>query len=130
MHMSPGPSQAPIVACEPGALVGELWRILAPESWPVPLETLPQGTVLVGGAVRDTLLGRLVPRPDLDLVVQGDAVKLARNLARRLGGAVVVLDQERSIARLVLHGWTIDLARCLGANLHDDLLRRGPPAWS
>ena len=122
--MSPGPSQAPIVACEPGALVGELWRILAPESWPVPLETLPQGTVLVGGAVRDALLGRLLPRPDLDLVVQGDAVELARNLARRLGAAVVVLDQERSIARLVLQGWTIDLARCLGANLHDDLLRR------
>jgi len=124
MHMSPGPSQAPIVACEPEALAGELWRILAPESWPVPLEALPQGTVLVGGAVRDALLGRLAPRPDLDLVVQGDAVELARNLARRLGGAVVVLDQERSIARLVLHGWTIDLARCLGANLHDDLLRR------
>ena len=36
----------------------------------------------------------------------------------------MVLDQERSIARLVLQGWTIDLARCLGANLHDDLLRR------
>jgi len=112
------------VACEPGALVGELWRILAPESWPVPLEALPQGTVLVGGAVRDALLGRLVPRPDLDLVVQGDAVELARNLARRLGGAAVVLDLERSIARLVLQGWTIDLARCQGADLHDDLLRR------
>ena len=112
------------MACEPRALTGELWRILAPESWPVPLEALPQRTVLVGGAVRDALLGRLVPRPDLDLVVQGDAVEVARNLARRLGGAVVVLDQERSIARLVLHGWTIDLARCLGANLHEDLLRR------
>jgi len=112
------------VACQPGALAEELWRILAPESWPVPPEALPKGTVLVGGAVRDALLGRLAPRPDLDLVVQGDAVELARSLARRLGGAVVVLDQERSIARLVLHGWTIDLARCLGANLHDDLLRR------
>ena len=112
------------MACQPGALAEELWRILAPESWPVPPEALPKGTVLVGGAVRDALLGRLAPRPDLDLVVQGDAVELARSLARRLGGAVVVLDQERSIARLVLHGWTIDLARCLGANLHDDLLRR------
>ena len=122
--MSPGPSQAPIVACQSGALAEELWRILAPQSWPVPLEALPPGTVLVGGAVRDALLGRLAPRPDLDLVVPGDAVELARSLARQLGGAVVVLDQERSIARLVLHGWTIDLARCLGANLRDDLLRR------
>ena len=112
------------MACQTGALAGELWRILAPQTWPVPLEALPPATVLVGGAVRDALLGRLAPRPDLDLVVQDDAVELARSLARRLGGAVVVLDQERSIARLVLHGWTIDLARCLGANLRDDLLRR------
>ena len=124
MHMSPGPSQAPIVACQPGALAGELWRILAPESWPVPLEALPKGSVLVGGAVRDALLGRLAARPDLDLVVPEDAVDLARKLARRLGGAVVVLDQERSMARLVLQGWTIDLARRMGADLPHDLLRR------
>ncbi len=30
---------------------------------------------------------------------------------RRLGGSCVVLDRERSIARLVLRGWTVDLAR-------------------
>lgn len=97
---------------------------LAPEGWPLPLAALPAGTVLVGGAVRDALLGRLALRPDLDLVVPGDAVALARELARRLGGAVVVLDAERSIARLVLQGWTIDLARRMGANLQQDLLRR------
>ena len=97
---------------------------LAPEAWPLPLAALPAGSVLVGGAVRDALLGRLALRPDLDLVVPGDAVALARELARRLGGAVVVLDAERSIARLVLQGWTIDLARRMGANLQQDLLRR------
>lgn len=97
---------------------------LAPEGWPLPLGALPAGTVLVGGAVRDALLGRLAPQPDLDLVVPGDAVALARELARQLGGAVVVLDGERSIARLVLQGWTIDLARRMGANLQQDLLRR------
>jgi tRNA nucleotidyltransferase (CCA-adding enzyme) len=124
MHMSPGPSQAPIVACQPEALATELWRILAPQSWPLPLEALPRNTVLVGGAVRDALLGRLAQRPDLDLVVEGDAVELARTLARRLGGALVVLDRERSMARLVLQGWTIDLARRMGADLPQDLLRR------
>ena len=112
------------MACQPEALACELWRILAPQSWPLPLEALPQGTVLVGGAVRDALLGRLTPQPDLDLVVPGDALELARNLGRRLGGAVVVLDRERSMARLVLHGWTIDLARRMGADLPQDLLRR------
>ncbi|MDM7952468.1 MAG: CCA tRNA nucleotidyltransferase [Cyanobium sp. CZS 25K] len=112
------------MACEPGRQVPELWRALAPERWPLDPAQLPAGTALVGGAVRDGLLGRLNDRPDLDLVVPVDAIDLARRLGRRLGGSCVVLDQERSIARLVLQGWTIDLARCAGADLAADLTRR------
>jgi tRNA nucleotidyltransferase (CCA-adding enzyme) len=74
--------------------------------------------------VRAGLLGRLPERPDLDLVVGEEAIDLARRLARRWGGSCVVLDQERSIARLVVAGWTIDLARRAGASLEDDLARR------
>jgi tRNA nucleotidyltransferase (CCA-adding enzyme) len=124
MHMSPRRGQAPIVALDPDQRAPELWRILAPERWPLPAESLPAGTVLVGGAVRDGLLGRLAAHPDLDLVVPDDAVSLARSLARRWGGSVVVLDAERSIVRLVMAGWTIDLARRLGPDLNHDLLRR------
>jgi tRNA nucleotidyltransferase (CCA-adding enzyme) len=125
MHMtSPRPGQAPIVTCEAGRLPGRLLEVLEPGCWPLELAALPAGTALVGGAVRDALLGRLAERPDLDLVVEGDAVALARSLARGRGGSVVVLDPQRSIARLVLQGWTIDLARRQGANLEEDLLRR------
>ncbi|MEB3263818.1 MAG: CCA tRNA nucleotidyltransferase [Synechococcus sp.] len=97
---------------------------LAPERWPLPIEALPADAVLVGGAVRDGLLDRLPECPDLDLVVSEDAIALARRLARRLGGSCVVLDPERSIARLVLRGWTVDLARCCGSDLTSDLRRR------
>jgi len=41
----------------------------------------------VGGLVRDLLLG--TPVVDVDLVVEGDAIRLARRLARQLGGRVV-----------------------------------------
>jgi tRNA nucleotidyltransferase (CCA-adding enzyme) len=41
---------------------------------------------LVGGFVRDVLLG--IPAADLDLVVEGDAIALARALASRYGGRV------------------------------------------
>ncbi|WP_371734112.1 CCA tRNA nucleotidyltransferase [Synechococcus sp. CCY 9618] len=112
------------MAREPARQAGELWRALAPEGWPLPPGLLPAGTALVGGAVRDGLLGRLTPHPDLDLVVPVDAVALARALGRKLGGSCVVLDPERSIARLVLAGWTIDLARCAGGDLATDLARR------
>jgi len=41
---------------------------------------------VVGGFVRDLLLG--VPNLDLDLVVEGDAITLARRLAEKVGGRV------------------------------------------
>ncbi|MBN1177863.1 MAG: CBS domain-containing protein [Anaerolineae bacterium] len=41
----------------------------------------------VGGLVRDLLLG--VPIFDIDLVVEGDAIELARHLAQEMGGRVV-----------------------------------------
>jgi tRNA nucleotidyltransferase (CCA-adding enzyme) len=58
---------------------------------------------LVGGAVRDLLLGR--GRTDIDLVVEGDAAALAA----RLGGEVV--EHERfATAKAQLEGHEIDIA--------------------
>lgn len=108
----------------PAALGEMLLQRLAPQRWPLPLEALPGDAVLVGGAVRDAALGRLDEKPDLDLVVAVDAIPLARRLARSQGGSCVVLDAQRDMARLVLRGWTIDLARREGPDLDTDLRRR------
>ena len=97
---------------------------LAPQRWPLPLDRLPKETALVGGAVRDALLDRLKPQPDLDLVVPNGALALTRSLAKDLGGSCVVLDEERDMARLVLAGWTVDIARRDGPTLQADLKRR------
>ena len=124
MHMPQRPIPAPILTPAGTGWAGRLWQALQPQSWPVPPQRFPAGTALVGGAVRDGLLGRLPERPDLDLVVPVDAIGLARELQRQLGGTCVVLDRERSIARLVLRGWSLDLARCEGETLDRDLRRR------
>lgn len=77
----------------------------------------------VGGYVRDRLLGRVAP--DLDLVVPGDPVPLARRLARELGGPCVVLDAEHGIARVLGPGGvTVDLARAQAPTLVEDLRSR------
>jgi len=57
---------------------------------PAVLEALgaEPGVHVVGGAVRDALLGA-VPR-ELDVVVEGDAAPVARRAAERLGGEAVV----------------------------------------
>lgn len=77
---------------------------------------------LVGGSVRDLLLGR-APH-DLDFAVMGDAVGLARAVANALGGAFYVMDAERGTARVIVEGVTMDFARCRGATLDDDLRGR------
>ncbi|MGC6482081.1 MAG: CCA tRNA nucleotidyltransferase [Synechococcus sp.] len=121
----PAPAaEGSILKAHPARQAQLLRDALAPEQWPVPLAAFPQGSALVGGAVRDGLLGRLSPTPDLDLVVPADALGAARHLAQRYGGACVVLDEQRDMARLVVNGWTIDLARQDGANLSADLQRR------
>jgi len=117
MHMPPQPHQNPILA-------GQLLDRLNPAGWPLRPEVFPQGTALVGGAVRDALLNRLGPHPDLDLVVAGDAIGFAKDAARRWGGTCVVLDAGHGIARLVIQGWTIDLAAQEGGSLKADLKRR------
>ena len=122
MHMPGAAADRAIV--NPAALTQLAWERLQPESWPLPRQAFPTGAALVGGAVRDALLNRLSAMPDLDLVVEGDAVQLCRQLSRRHGGRAVVLDRERSIARLVIQGWSIDLARRDGATLEADLRRR------
>ncbi len=130
MHIPQRPTDRSILGwSEQGAsglalAADRLRLVLATDAWPLPVADLPAGSALVGGAVRDGLLGRLAARPDLDLVVPVEAIALCQTLSRRHGGSAVVLDAKRSIARLVLKGWSIDLARQVGGSLEADLARR------
>ncbi|GAB4271336.1 MAG: CCA tRNA nucleotidyltransferase [Candidatus Promineifilaceae bacterium] len=76
---------------------------------------------LVGGVVRDALLGR--DCKDIDLVVPRDAIKLTFQLADKLGQPAYVLDRERDTGRIVLPelGMMIDVARFRGDDLEADL---------
>jgi tRNA nucleotidyltransferase (CCA-adding enzyme) len=61
--------------------VGEVLRVAGAHG-----DTLGIPVAAVGGLVRDLLLGRVDERTDLDLVVEGSAVALARELATGFGG--------------------------------------------
>src|ERR1700748_3212963 len=62
---------------------------------------------VVGGAVRDALLGR-TPR-ELDLVVEGDALAVARRAAARVGGKLTV-HERFGTATGRADGYEFDLA--------------------
>lgn len=66
------------------ALSPAWWRLLRRVIRAAEARRLP--LYLVGGFVRDLLLGR--PNQDFDLVVEGDAIALARALAAQYGGTV------------------------------------------
>ena len=57
---------------------------------------------LVGGVVRDALLGREIT--DIDLAVAADVHVVGRELASFLGGTFVVMDRSRDITRVVVTG--------------------------
>ena len=113
----PDPRSAPTVALPPlealrpllatiaGAVGGPLW--------------------LVGGAVRDLLLGRSLH--DVDLALPQGSGAVARQLADRLGGAFVPIGEPHGMARVVLAdppAVQIDLADLRAPTLAEDLAGR------
>jgi len=81
---------------------------------------------LVGGTVRDILLGRVTH--DLDVSVQGDASELARAFADEHGAAFFIMDATFDVARVIFNqGETrevVDFARLRGTSVEMDLATR------
>jgi tRNA nucleotidyltransferase (CCA-adding enzyme) len=90
---------------------------------PFDLDLLPKPVYVVGGAVRDGLLGRVRAELDLDITIAVGAVEVARRLAHQYQAGFVLLDAERQIARVVFAGMTLDIAQQDG-DIAQDLARR------
>jgi len=88
---------------------------------------LGQEVFLVGGAVRDLLLGRDLH--DLDFAMGENPVRLSRKVARALNAGFFVLDDERHTTRVVHHRpdgreFPLDFVQFTGVDLEDDLRHR------
>ena len=85
----------------PAELVNFMWvagRVTASQG---------QGLYLVGGVVRDLLLGK--PNFDLDLVVEGNAIELAQQLAKIKQGGITTHPLFNT-AKLKWNKWSVDFA--------------------
>jgi tRNA nucleotidyltransferase (CCA-adding enzyme) len=132
--------ERPEVEVEPGAsLAGELSGLteLAKVFEAVAAASEPyDGVYLVGGTVRDILLGE--PNFDVDIAVEGDAIGLARSVADALDGrvrahskfgtAVVVYGDDQRIdvvtARTEFYDAPAALPSVEHATIREDLFRR------
>ena len=86
-----------------------------------------QKIYLVGGAVRDLVLGK--PVKDLDFVVADGSVELAKIVKRRFNGVWYSLDDEHQSARVILKQGdadelVLDFTAFIGETLEQDLRQR------
>lgn len=79
---------------------------------------------IVGGAVRDAVLGREVT--DLDLAVAGDPGRAAKAIAKEIGEHAFELSAEFGTWRVVSpsRGWQIDVTALRGEGIEADLAER------
>jgi tRNA nucleotidyltransferase/poly(A) polymerase len=104
-----------------------------PLNFPPILDTiraaLPDGmsVFLVGGAVRDALIGRTIH--DLDFAMEREAIKTARRVANQLEAGFYPLDTERDTGRVIVTNedgsrTVMDFASFRGPDLEADILGR------
>ena len=80
---------------------------------------------LVGGFVRDVLLGRTTA--DIDIAVARDALDITPKLATTLSGKYVLLDEKNKVGRIILvnevNRWQLDFSTFRGS-IEQDLAQR------
>ena len=87
----------------------------------------PSAAFLVGGAVRDLLMG--IPIHDLDFTLPKDTIRCAKNVADRLNGDYYLLDKERQAGRVLLQDeknqrLMVDFTTFQGETIEEDLQTR------
>ncbi|MBA2506763.1 MAG: HDIG domain-containing protein [Thermoleophilaceae bacterium] len=82
------------------------------------------GVWIVGGTLRDALIGR--PVADVDLAVSGDAEQIARAVREEAGGAVFPLSEKFGAWRAMAHDrtWVCDVSPLQGDSIEADLAKR------
>ena len=78
---------------------------------------------IVGGFIRDTLLGRVTA--DIDIAVAADALDIAAGFAAACDGKFVPLDDINLVGRVIMPGgkWQVDFTTFKG-DIRQDLARR------
>jgi tRNA nucleotidyltransferase (CCA-adding enzyme) len=88
------------------------------------LAFLPKGSFLVGGYIRDIILGRLTKQIDVDIVVPSNAIEIGKKIADNIGLKLIILDKKREVVRIFLNNIYIDIANQVSSTIEGDLSSR------
>ena len=102
----------------------EIDRSIKLYKWDFILSSLPSGSFLVGGYIRDLILRRLNSKIDVDIIVPKNAIETGKKIAANFKGKFIILDEVRDVVRIVFKQITIDIAAQISPNINTDLLSR------
>jgi len=93
-------------------------------NWNFVLSFLPKGAFLVGGYIRDIILGRLTEKVDIDIVVPSNSIGIGHQISKNFKGKLIILDKEREVIRIIFKQISIDIANQISPTIEGDLKSR------
>ncbi len=104
----------------------EIDRSIKLYKWDFILSSLPSGSFLVGGYIRDLILRRLKEKNniDIDIVVPKNAIRIGKKIADEFKGKFIILDENREVVRIIFKHITIDIASQISHSIDSDLFSR------
>ena len=85
------------------------------------LHFLPKGSYLVGGFIRDIILGRVTEEVDIDIVVPFNAIEIGKKISDNIESKFIILDEKREVVRIILNQIDIDIANQVSSTIEGDL---------
>ena len=79
---------------------------------------------LVGGYIRDIILGRKNEKLDVDIVVPLNAIEIGKKISDNIGSKYIILDEKREVVRIIINHIYIDIANQVSSTIEGDLCSR------
>jgi len=105
-------------------IIDELERSIKLYNWNSILSFLPKGSYLVGGYIRDIILGRLTKEIDVDIGVPVNAIEIGKKISDNIESKFIILDKKREVVRIILNHISIDIANQTSSTIEEDLSSR------
>ena len=105
-------------------IIKELERSIKLNNLNFILSFLPKGSYLVGGFIRDIILGRVNEEVDIDIVVPFNAIGIGEKISNNIESKLIILDQKREVVRIIINNISIDIANQVSSTIEGDLSAR------
>ena len=105
-------------------IIDELESSIKIHNWNSILPFLPKGAYLVGGYIRDIILGRVNEKIDVDIVVPLNAIEIGKKISDNIDSKFIILDKKREVVRVIFNDIYIDIANQVSSTIEEDLSKR------